>query len=112
MLLWQFNWSNLAIVGVALWAAFTAKSTLASIQSQADTAKQDLVITNRAYLYLSEVRITFRESQNVFDEITTYPYEIVYPIYNGGETPRFILAPSLEVLSPKSRHGKLARLPL
>lgn len=29
MLLWQFNWSNLAIVGVALWAAFTAKSTLA-----------------------------------------------------------------------------------
>jgi hypothetical protein len=87
MLLWQFNWSNLAIVGVALWAAFTAKSTLASIQSQADTAKQDLVITDRAYLYLSEVRITFRESQNVFDEITTYPYEIVYPIYNGGETP-------------------------
>ena len=63
------------------------KALSPSIQSQADTAKQDLVITNRAYLYLSEVRITFRESQNVFDEITTYPYEIVYPIYNGGETP-------------------------
>ncbi|MGB9381646.1 hypothetical protein [Candidatus Binatus sp.] len=86
-LLLQFNWSNWAIVLVAIWAALTAKNTLTSIQSQAETAKQDLVITNRAHLYLSEVRITFYEPQNVYEETTTYRFEIVYPIYNGGQTP-------------------------
>jgi hypothetical protein len=86
-LLWQFNWSNWAIVAVAIWAACIALNTLASIQQQGETAAKDLVITNRSYLYLSEVRITFHEPENVYDETTTYRYEIVYPIYNGGQAP-------------------------
>jgi hypothetical protein len=86
-LLWKFDWSNWAIVAVAIWAAYTAVDTLVAIRTQGDTAAQDLVITNRAYLYLSEVRITFYEPQNVYDETTTYRFEIVYPIYNGGQTP-------------------------
>ena len=63
------------------------EKTLAATEKAADAANQGLEIGNRAYLYLSEVRITFREAQNVYDETTTYPYEIIYPIHNGGQTP-------------------------
>lgn len=111
-LLLQFNWSNWAIVLVAIWAALTAKNTLTSIQSQAETAKQDLVITNRAHLYLSEVRITFYEPQNVYEETTTYRFEIVYPIYNGGKPPLSTSVLSPEPLSLKPRLNKLAKRPL
>jgi hypothetical protein len=65
----------------------TANKTAEAAVQSAKAATQDLEITNRAYLYLSEVRIQFSESGNVDEDITTYPFEIVYPIYNGGQTP-------------------------
>ena len=83
---WQ-NFSALLIAVLAVWASCIGLSTLDAIRQQGETAAKDLIITNQAYLHLLEVRITFHEPQHVFEEITTYPYEIVYPIYNGGQTP-------------------------
>jgi hypothetical protein len=74
-------WSNWALVIVAGIAACFALRTLKAIQRQADIAERELVIANRAYLYLSGVRVTFLPStaeSNV---------EITYPVYNGGQTP-------------------------
>jgi hypothetical protein len=92
-LLWQINWSNWALVAVAIWAGCIAISTLASIREQGKVAAQNLIITNRAYLYLSEVRITFDEPRNVYDDNTEHPYVIVYPVYNGGPTPALYIGP-------------------
>ena len=97
---WQ-NLTGILLVLVGIWTSYIALGTLAQIAEQtnsgtiaanaamksADVSSQDLEIANRAYLYLSEVRITFREPQNVYDETTRYDYDIVYPIYNGGQTP-------------------------
>jgi hypothetical protein len=95
------NLTGILLVLLGVWTARIAIRTLDRIAEQtkagtvaakaamksADVSGQDLEIANRAYLYLSEVRIGFQEAKNVFDEITTYEYDIVYPIYNGGQTP-------------------------
>ncbi|HYB91917.1 MAG TPA: hypothetical protein VEC38_12830 [Candidatus Binataceae bacterium] len=118
---WPPNWSNWALVVVAIIAACIAVRTLKEIARQsrtatintriaaraanaaklsadaakqsADTSSRELVIANRAYLYLSEVTIRFYEAENVFEEDTRYKYEIVYPIFNGGQTPALYLGP-------------------
>jgi hypothetical protein len=97
---WQ-NLTGILLVLVGVWAACIALSTLDRIAVQtsagtiaanaamksADVSGQDLEIANRAYLYLSEVRIGFHEAETVDDDETIYRYEIYYPIYNGGQTP-------------------------
>ncbi|MGD0671951.1 MAG: hypothetical protein ABSB13_07730 [Candidatus Binatus sp.] len=97
---WQ-NLTGLLLVLVGIWAACIALGTLDQIATQtsaattaanaamksADVSSQDLEIANRAYLYLSEVRIRFSEAETVDDDETIYRYEIFYPIYNGGPTP-------------------------
>jgi hypothetical protein len=97
---WQ-NLTGILLVLVGVWAAWIALGTLDQIAVQtnagtiaanaamksADVSSQDLEIANRAYLYLSAVRIGFREAETVDDDVTIYRYEIFYPIYNGGQTP-------------------------
>jgi len=113
-LLWQINWSTWAIVVVAIWAGCIAVNTLAAIQQQGKTAAKDLIITNRSYLYLSEVRITFHEPQNVHDETARYHYEIVYPIYNGGQTPALYIGSFARTIvaevAPQQTSGAAAAL--
>ena len=60
---------------------FVAYRQLGAIGRQANIAERELVIANRAYLYLSGVRLTFlppSPESNV---------EITYPVFNGGQTP-------------------------
>ncbi|MBV8356432.1 MAG: hypothetical protein JO189_00640 [Deltaproteobacteria bacterium] len=60
---------------------FVAYRQVGAIGRQADIAERELVIANRAYLYLSGVRLTFlppSPESNI---------EITYPVFNGGQTP-------------------------
>jgi hypothetical protein len=103
-------WQNIAtflLVVVAIWAGWIATGTLDEISSQtlaattaanaakqsADTATQELIIANRAYLYLSAVQIVFDEARTEDpDSSPIYPYTITYPIYNGGQTPALYIS--------------------
>jgi hypothetical protein len=66
-----------------------AQETLNAIKNQAEIAERELIITNRAYLYLSGVRINLykADQHTAADEETMFNYVITYPIYNGGQTP-------------------------
>ena len=46
--LWEFNWSNWALVLAAIWAAWIALSTLKSIESQGNTALETLNAMKRS----------------------------------------------------------------
>jgi hypothetical protein len=60
---------------------FVAYRQLGAIGRQADIAERELVIANRAYLYLSGVRLTFLPPSPESN------LEITYPVFNGGQTP-------------------------
>jgi hypothetical protein len=77
-------WSNWALVIAAAYAARVALKTLGAIHRQADVAAHELVTANRAYLYLSGVRIKRLESS------VESNLEITYLVYNGGQTPAML----------------------
>ena len=69
----------LVVVGASY--TFVACRQLGAIGWQADIAERELVIANRAYLYLAGVRLPFlppSPESNI---------EITYPVFNGGQTP-------------------------
>jgi hypothetical protein len=100
------NVATLLLVVVAIWAGFVAVGTLDQISSQtiaattaanavrksADTTAQELIVANRAYLYLSGMQIVFAEPKSEPGADPTYPYTITYPIYNGGQTPALYIS--------------------
>jgi len=68
--------------------AQTAQKTLDAIKKQAEIADRALLVANRAYLYLSGVRISvYGPARETAGDEPVYKYVIVYPIYNGGQTP-------------------------
>jgi hypothetical protein len=102
---WPPIWSNFRLAAVGTGAIIAAVCTLKGIYKQARAtvvsvqvsrnavrvANQELVIANRAYLYLSEVIISFSESRTSPGEEPRYGYVITYPIYNGGQTPALFI---------------------
>jgi hypothetical protein len=76
----------LCVIG-ALYVYYAAKQW-AEIWTQSQTAERELIITNRAYLYLSEVHISLSASETDPEgDERVHKYVITYPIYNGGQTP-------------------------
>src|SRR5690242_1530637 len=76
----------LVLVGIAY--TVVSRCQLRAIGRQTSTAERELVIANRAYLYLSGVHISLYEPQiEVAGDEPVYNYVITYPIYNGGQTP-------------------------